>query len=99
MWRLLFFVTRSPVASLTIRLTPTNSDGVPLLLRQGIEDRERIYTYIDAVSYLLNSYATDDVIAKAASEIESCEKYNNNTAVQFVEALKDKALKCEDTIS
>lgn len=48
---------------------------------------------------ILNSYATGDVAAKAASEIELFRTFSNRTAVQFVEALKDKARGCKDAFS
>lgn len=86
------FTAKSSATSITIRLTPKNNDDAPLLAYQGTKGQEHIYTYIEAVNCLLNSYATADVVAKAASEIEPFKKYNNQTAVQFADARRDKAL-------
>lgn len=52
--------------------------------------------YIEAVNHVPNPYATDDVVAIAASEIESFKEYSSLTAVQFAEAVKDKSLRGGD---
>lgn len=39
------------------------------------------------------------MIAKASSEIESFKKYDNQTAIQFTEAMKYTALGCGDVSS
>lgn len=69
MWLLPISIAKSFAASLTIRMTPINNDNAQHLLRREIEGQECIYTYIEAVNYLLNSFAADDMIAKAAAEI------------------------------
>lgn len=51
--------------------------------------QKRTYTHGEAVNYLLNLYPTDGAVAKDASKIESFEKYNSWTAVQFVKILQD----------
>lgn len=53
------------------RPTPTNKDDASLLLCRETEGHERVNKYFKAFNYPLKTYATDDVIAKAASEIES----------------------------
>lgn len=92
-------MVKSPGTSLTIRLTPRKDVGVSALVHRGIEGRERIYTQLEAVDYLQNAIATDDVVAKASSEIESFKKLPNQTAVQFDEIPKNKALLYGDTFS
>lgn len=69
---LLLFMSKSPAAWLNIRLTPKSDEDAPSLREQG-QDQERLYTYVKAINYLLQSYQTDDVIAEA-SEIEALKK-------------------------
>lgn len=95
-WLLPFSMAKSPAASITICLTPTNNYDAPLLVPRKIDGQERIYTSIETVSYLPISYAIDVVIAKAALEIELFRKYSAQTAVQLPEALKDKGLRRGD---
>lgn len=77
---------------LTILLTPRKDLDVPATNRRGLKGQERIFTFVEAINYLLNANETDDVIAKAASKIESFEKFPNQTAAQIAKFLKDKAL-------
>lgn len=81
MWLLPFFMTKSIAASLSIRLAPRKDLGAPASERRGIEGQDRIYMYVEAVSYLLNSYVTDDVIAMAALKIMSLKKFTSQSAV------------------
>lgn len=85
-----FFLSDYSAASLNIILTFTNSIDAPLLVRRGTEGQEYIYMFIDAVNYLLNLYATDDVLAKAATEIGPFKKYDNQKVVQLAETLKTR---------
>lgn len=48
--------------------------------------------FVEAVNYLRNSYATDKVIAKEASMMESFKKFSNQKAVKFATDLKENAL-------
>lgn len=56
--------------------------------------QERIYAYAKAANYLINFYATNNVIAKAAAEVETFKQLLEETAVSFAEVLKEKALRC-----
>lgn len=56
------------------RLTPRKDVDDPALVRQEMEGQERMYMYVATVIYLLHSYATNDVVAKAASKIELFKK-------------------------
>lgn len=66
----------------------------PEIVYCEIEWKERIYAPLAAVSNLLNSYASEDVIANGASESELIMKYLNQAEVQFTEFPKKKALRC-----
>lgn len=90
---------KGPETSIKFCLTPTNNGDAPLLVRQGIERQEVIYTYIKDNNCLLNSYVTKDVTTKAAPETESFKKDSSQTAVQFAGALKAKAVGCSDAFS
>lgn len=61
---LIFVVAKSPEASLITRLTLKIDIGAPTIDHRGMEGQERIYATVQVVIYLLNSYATDDVVAK-----------------------------------
>lgn len=67
---------------------------VPALVPREIEGQECICTYKEAVNYLLNSCATEKVISKATSKIESLMKFPNQTTIQFAKTLEGKALLC-----
>lgn len=73
-----------------IRLTLTKYVDVRATVCREIEGQDGINTNREAVDYLLISLATDKVITKAATEIDSFKKFPNQTAVQFFEALKAK---------
>lgn len=83
-------MAKAQAASLTISLLPTNENEAPYQHQRGMEGQKLIYTYVYTDSYLLNSYETDDVIEKSASEIDLFLMYNNQTAVQFAKALISK---------
>lgn len=76
-WLLLFFMGKSPAASLTIRLILRKNIDAPAIVRQGIGRQERMCTDVKAVGYLVYSYATNDVITKAASKMESLMRFPN----------------------
>lgn len=86
-------MTETSAASSIIRLTSTNSDDAPPLLRRGMEKPKCIYRHFEAASYRLSSYSTDDVIAKAATKDKFTKKNNIQTAVRFAGVLKNKILK------
>lgn len=89
------FTGKAFALSLTIRLTSTNKKDATSSLCWWIEGPERSYVFAKTVSYLLNSQAMDDAIAKVTLEIESFKKHNLQTTVQFAEDLKAKALRCK----
>lgn len=68
-------MAKFPAAFLIIRLTSRKDIKVLAIVCSEIEGRERIYSYIVTVKYLLNPFAADNVIAKAASEIELIKKF------------------------
>lgn len=65
MWVLPSFMKKLSAAWLTIRLTPSKGDNALSLVDRGQEEQERLFTYVDAVNYLLSSHATDDVISES----------------------------------
>lgn len=93
-WNFPFFMTISPAASLTIRLTLREDFNVLAIVFHYIEVQECIYTFVEAVKYLLNSYTTDDVFANASSEIKLFNEFSNRTAIQYAKTLEEKALRC-----
>lgn len=50
-------------------MTPRKNSGD--YLHRGVQGQERISAYAETGIYLLNSYATDDVVANAAAEAEA----------------------------
>lgn len=64
-------------AFLTIFLTLMKDFDAPPIVCQRIEGQERIYSYVEAADYLLNLYATDDVIAKPALQIGSLKTFSS----------------------
>lgn len=97
--RLPFFVVESSAVSTKIRLAPTKNGDALSLVRKGVDEQKRIYTCVEAVNYLSNSYATDGVVVMEASELEPFKKYVERTASQFADALNDKALRYEGAFS
>lgn len=96
MWLFPLFMAMSPAASLPIQMTPRKDSGDYLYKRRGAVEQERNYAYVDSVNYLLYFYATDDVIAKAAAEIEAFKQRSRQTTVSLAVAVKDNALKPGD---
>lgn len=82
-----------------MHLTSTNNEDALYLVCGGKEKQERIYTSVEAANYLLNSYATDNVIGNSKLLLKLFKKYNSQTAVQLAEALEDKALRSVDAYS
>lgn len=97
MWLLNFFVVESPAALLTICLKPKIDRVDYWEGRRGVEKRERIYVFVEAANYLLNFDATNNVVAIAITKIEAFKQRPGRTTMSFIEALKDKALRREDT--
>lgn len=79
-------------ASLAICLTRREYVDAPALVRREFEDQKHIFTNVISVNYLLNSHETDNVMHKAASKMDSWMRFCNQTAVQFDEAPRNKAL-------
>lgn len=92
-------MAKSPAASLTIYLTSRKDVDASTLVRREFKGQKRIYLHVEAVNYLLNAYATNDEIANVASKIESFKKLSSQTAAQFADALKVKALQCRNGFS
>lgn len=55
---------------------------------------DKIGTYVEAVNNLLKSNATNANIAKATSEIGRLSEMRNESAVQFADAVRLKAVRC-----
>lgn len=91
-WVLSFHMAKSPATLLVFRIAPNNEVDSPVPVRQKNEGQERIYTYIEAVNNLLNSYATDNVFEKASMEIKFFKKILSQMAVLFFRDIRDKAL-------
>lgn len=85
-------MVKFPTASSTILLTPTEDVVAPAIIRRGIEEQERVRRQVKAVNRLLNSIATNDMIARAASKIGLFKKLSSQMAVQFGKALRYRTL-------
>lgn len=85
-------MAKLPSTSLTIPLITSLDDHDLAMVCSAIDGQGRIYTWIKATHYFLNSNATKDVVAKTAAEVKLFRKLSNQTAVQFSNALWDKAL-------
>lgn len=71
MWLLPFITTKASAALLTIRLTPSKGEYISNLIDCVREDQERTFTYVGAGNYLLRSYTTDHVVAKASANLKA----------------------------
>lgn len=65
------FIARSSAASLSIRQTPRKAFDIPAIVRHGIEEKERINTYVMAINYLSNAYSTDNVVGRLFQRMSS----------------------------
>lgn len=73
------FTKDGPASSLTVRMTPHKDEFHTLpLLKTSVK---QITTYIEAVNYLLKSFATDANIVKATSKGARLRKATMETSV------------------
>lgn len=59
----------------------------------GFHD-ERVSSYVEVVSFLLATYATDEVIARAVKYVESYKQAIGMASTEFAKTLYTKALRC-----
>lgn len=79
-----------PASSFAIQLTPRGDSALYL----PKTDRKQISSYVEAVNYLLKSYATDANIAKASPKEVNLRKAPPETSVQFSDVLRSKDIRC-----
>lgn len=72
--QLSFFVAKAPVAFLTNRLAQRKDLENNLEERLSVEKQKHVYAYVEPANFVLNLYATDDVIAKATAKVEAFEQ-------------------------
>lgn len=99
MWLPSFFMLKSLAAPATIQMTPGKDpreylDGHRRIVRQSCS-----YTYVEAVCYPPNSYATKGLIAKAGAKTDAFKQFPGQKAVSFAKTFRDKALSCGDAFS
>lgn len=99
MWLLPFLMVKSPAASLKTRMIPKKDSEQYWYDDHEVEGKKHIFAYVEAVSYLLNAYATDGVISKADAEFKAFKYRPGQTAVIFAEAHEDEAMRCGDAFS
>lgn len=94
-----FSMSTSLAAFLTVRLTPRKDREDKFIGRHGVAGQEINYGYPEAVDYLLNAYATDDIVEKVATKLEAYKQRFKQPALTIQNALNDNALACGDVIS
>lgn len=82
----LHFMEDLDKATFSYRMSPIESNTAH---KEGI-----LTTYCSVVNYPLKTYATDDFIAGAESEITNFKQSENMSALHHSEKLWDKALRC-----
>lgn len=88
MWLLHFFMKKPAAAALNSRISlPSKSH------RRHKEGT--LTTYCEVVNYLLETYATDDVIAETDAEILRFTQPPTKSPTEYAEALWNKALRCD----
>lgn len=88
------FMKDGPVSCLTIWITAYEDVGTThRLLNAG---KEQIYTYVEAVNFILKSYTTDSNIVTVASKIAALSTALMETSVQFADVLCTKVVRCGD---
>lgn len=85
MWLLPLHRIRNFFASLNTSLTATNNDNARSLGGGEMNEKKKVYKFVQTVSYLLIGYSTDNAITKAALAIELFNEQNIETIVQFPE--------------
>lgn len=79
LWIMPNFIKKRLASSMTDRMDPRgDAHGKNLLLKAG---EEQITAYVEAVNYLLKSYATNSNITKVTLEIAWLKKVSNETSV------------------
>lgn len=84
-WLFPHFVTEPAKAALPHRMTADKRNH-----QQG----DKLTTYCQVINYLLETFATDNIIAEAESDITSFEKPVGTTGTRHFEILFEKALRC-----
>lgn len=64
--------------------------------RLPMTDEEQILMCVEAGKVLLNFYATDSNIARAASDIACVKKISIDTSVQFADILRSWVVRCRN---
>ena len=63
------------------------------------EQRQLLETYVEAASFLLGTYATDEVISEAVGDVTSFLQSSNMTVDVYSNQFWDKALRCGTVFS
>lgn len=92
LWVMLAFGIDKAAFSLTVQMTSYEDDGTIHRLPEA--GKGQISTYVEAVDFLLKSYATYSNTAKAASEIPALRKTPVETSVQFADVFCTKFVCC-----
>lgn len=84
-WLFTHFIKERPKAALSGRVTAE---------KQKHQQEIKLVTYCQAVSFLLKTYATEDVIDEAETDVTSFKPPAGMTAVRYSEALTEETLRC-----
>lgn len=87
MWLFPHFMKKPASSSLSARLSSRKSKS------SGLHD-ERLSSYVEVVNFMLATYATDDVIARAVKTLENYKQLPGMAPTDFAKRLYTKALRC-----
>lgn len=85
------FVRDRPASSLTAWISPHKDDGTAHRLQKTHEEQNS--TYVEAVNFLLKSYAINYSNAMATSDIECLKKVSMDTSVQLADVFRLKVVR------
>lgn len=88
MWLLHFFMKKQAAAALKLRIA---------LLPRSCRRRKEgaLTTYWEVVNYLLDTYATDDVVAKTHARMGHYTQLQKKTPAEYADLLRTKVLRCD----
>jgi len=91
MWLFQYFLTTPAKTLVTQRLKQPATSS-----KQKARDRKekKLTSYAAVVNYLLNEYASDDIIAKAHSDLSTFRLLGNMSETTFATKLQTKATRC-----
>lgn len=86
MWLFLIFIKEPSRATLAHRMSASIEGNAH---REG-----KLTSYCLLIDYLLEAYATYDVIAETEAEVTNCKQSENMSAVHYTQTLWENALRC-----